>query len=129
MDCGRLLIIEPQPLLRWSLTTYLGRWFDVSPTATVEAAREILQSEKVNALVFSDDLPADEKEEIRTLLALAENGPSIICTTTELGGTRGVLGGTRWASQDGIIRVEKPFELRRLAILLGVDEKCLSKTT
>ena len=44
---GFLLIVEPEPLLRWSLATYLSKWFDVFPADTREAADRILDDHRL----------------------------------------------------------------------------------
>ncbi len=112
---GRLLIVEPDPLTRWSLATYLERWFDVTSVDCEKAPVNVPDLESLAALVLTDELPA---EQARTLEHQArQRNPDLIAVRI---GTD-VSGGAH-ASADEAARLEKPFELARLARLLGVPD-------
>ena len=51
----QLLIVEPDTLLRWSLVTYLSRWFRVVPVESSDQANLILDQYTFDAVVVCDD--------------------------------------------------------------------------
>ncbi len=63
---GKLLLMEPAPLLRWSLATYLARWFEVIPSGERRDAEELLRANVLDALVISDELDECDVEWIET---------------------------------------------------------------
>ena len=109
---GQILIVEPDPLTQWSLKTYLEKWFAVDVTGSAGSAERILETRAVDVLIVSDELPSS------FLAALEERAHSfnahvaIIRTITD----------ARCACRPGphLSCLEKPFELARLAGLLGV---------
>ena len=110
---GYLLVVEPETLLRWSLATYLSRWFDVFPTETGEAADRILDDHRVDALVVSDQLSADTLDALEGHARSRNASTRVVRTVTSL--NRNGL------TDQGTFCIEKPFELWKLANLLGVD--------
>ena len=117
---GYLLIVEPEALLRWSLATYLSKWFDVFPTDSPEAADRILHDHAIDAMVVSDQLSPDSVSELETRARSCNASARLVRTVTSL-----VPGGMD-SNQAQLI--EKPFELAKLASLLGVDARHSPKT-
>lgn len=109
---GFLLIVEPEPLLRWSLANYLSKWFDVFPVDTQEAADRILDDHPVNAAVLSDALPHESVCALSAHVREQRADAEIVQTVTSV---RAAL-----ISDASTKLIEKPFELSRLAHLLGV---------
>lgn len=109
---GYLLVAEPEMLLRWSLATYLSKWFDVFPVDSCEGAQSILDDHAVDGAVFSDEFPSKTVQNLAEQVQLRNPNATIVHTVTNL--------------QDGLPRnraihhIEKPFELADLAALLGV---------
>lgn len=108
----RLLIVDPEELVRWSLVTYLAKWFSVYSTTTQAAADRVLDSVGVEALVVSEDLPESAAEEIEAH-AKARN-PKVVVIRTITGPPR------KSQTRCPVVCLEKPFDLSRLAELLGV---------
>ncbi|MBN2448632.1 MAG: hypothetical protein JXO22_18040 [Phycisphaerae bacterium] len=115
---GRLLIVDPDSLARWSLTAYLSRWFSVEAAESLEDATRMLSTGCVNALVVSDDLPATALDGIEEQARQCQPPVATIRTVT------GVHGSKRPPA--GCVRLEKPFLLADLARLLGVPEHDLA---
>ena len=112
MQRPRLLIVEPEDLLRWSLTTYLGRWFDVVPVESTRAAAEVLEVHPFAAVVTSDELPDDELVHIETEARSRNRTTKLIRTVTNLA-SEGLPIADNYC-------IEKPFQLSKLAKMLGV---------
>ena len=109
-----VLVVEPEDLVRWSLVTYLGKWFDVCSADSGSVAERILDDRKVDAVVLSDDLSDQAAEDVEAH-ARARNPAARVVRT--------VSGPPREKASNGATpRLEKPFELSRLAIMLGVQE-------
>lgn len=111
---GRLLIVDQDPLARWSLATYLQRWFAVDATDSLNEGTELLERGDVAALIVSDELPGAQIDVLEARARQLNPRVATIRTVT------GVLGAKRPTT--GAIRVEKPFQLPNLARLLGVPE-------
>ena len=107
--CRRLLIVEPEPLLRWSLAKYLSKWFEVFPVDSVAPADRVLDQQPIDAVVVSDQLPDRRAQSIENHARSRNAATCVIHTVT----TR-VVGSAKC--------IEKPFELARLATLLGVND-------
>jgi DNA-binding response OmpR family regulator len=113
---GRVLIIEPDPLTRWSISTYLKRWFEVLAAESAEAANPLLGPSTLAALILADELPGERCRSIEHLAR--QRNPALITVHTVTGVTR-----TEAHPRDeGGTWLEKPFELARLARLLGVPD-------
>ena len=109
---GHLLVVEPEALLRWSLATYLSKWFDVFPTDSREAALRILDDHRVDGAVISDQLAPGSAPAITARLQLRNPTATIVYTVTNAETSAAV---DRVSHQ-----IEKPFQLADLAALLGV---------
>ncbi|MBI4717967.1 MAG: hypothetical protein HY763_09205 [Planctomycetes bacterium] len=110
-DSGRrLLIVEPEPLLRWSLVTYLRRWFEVFAVDSDAAAQRVLDEQSVDAVVVSDQLSDKDVEEIEAHARSRNTGTRVVRTV--ISRREGV---TPW--------IEKPFDLAELAVLLGIPAR------
>lgn len=110
-----MLVVEPDPLTQWSLRMYLGKWFGIHATSSLDAARRVLETHPVDVLVVADELPAP------ALASLEESAHSfnacvrVVRTVARLDESRDPS-----ASFDYI---EKPFQLADVARLLGVPEE------
>jgi len=108
-----LLVVEPEPLLRWSLATYLKRWFHVFPVDSTRAADQILDDRAIDAVIVSEDLTDHGADEVEAH-ARARNARARVVRTL-----------TRPPDHEppkrGTVCLEKPFELSALAILLGIS--------
>lgn len=107
----RLLVVEPEALLRWSLSTYLGRWFRVFAVESGAAANKILNRRKVDAAVVSDDLPNHEADVVESRVRAANTQARVIRTASS------PIESCPPNSAAG--RIEKPFKLSELARLLS----------
>lgn len=96
------------------MVTYLAKWFSVYSTTTKAAADRVLDSVSVEAVVVSEDLPESAAEEIEAH-AKARN-PKVIVIRTITGPPRGSQ------RRCPVVCLEKPFDLSRLAELLGVHD-------
>ena len=99
--------------MRWSLVTYLARWFEVLSADSRLAADRILDAQKVDAVVVSADLSDRAAEDVEAH-ARAQN-PAARVVRTITGPS------TERASNENTSCLEKPFELARLPSLLGVQ--------
>lgn len=112
---GRLLLLEPDELTRWSITTYLQRWFIVEAADSSAAAQRLVRRGSFSALVLSEQL-ADEQ-----VLALqrgaAERNPQVTTVRMITGASEVGTSGSE------TVQLEKPFELASLAQLLGIPEQ------
>lgn len=109
---GRLLVVEPEALLRWSLATYLSKWFDVFPTDSRVTALRILDDHRVDGAVISDQLAPGSAPAITSRLQLRNPSATIVYT---------VISAETSAVEDRVrLQIEKPFQLADLAALLGV---------
>lgn len=107
-----LLIVEPEDLLRWSLTTYLSRWFDVYPTETAATAHRIIDEHRIDAIIMSEELAETELAHLAERALVFNHSARIVRTVTHL------PSGRMPAAQTCCI--EKPFQLSNLAELLGI---------
>jgi|GEM_PF-260134 len=109
----RILIVEPDGLLRWSVQTYFARWYEVVAVASPADAEAKLVDAGVHALVASEDMAQDAM--LRVECTARRHDPATVI----------VYMGTRLSSQgaprSGTQYVEKPHVLSKLADLLGVD--------
>lgn len=106
-----VLIAEPDPLLRWSVTTYLSRWFEVFAVDSLAAASAVLDSHQVDLVLISDLIPERSRELIESRVLRGNHEAAVIYMVTSLPRSSG----------GGKMRcIEKPFQLSALARLLGV---------
>ncbi|MCH9002684.1 MAG: hypothetical protein IIC02_08940, partial [Planctomycetes bacterium] len=106
---GHLLIVEPESLLRWSLATYLSKWFDVFPTDSGEAALRILDDHRVDGAVISDQLAPGSAPAITARLGLRNPNATIVYTVTNAE--------TSVAEDRVIHQIEKPFQLEHFPLM------------
>lgn len=131
----KLLIIEPDTLLRWSIMSYLKSWFDVILADSAPHAREWLTHMDVDAMVVSGELPTKTLEQLYEWSDSGERCRGMIVTITSAepasrngDANRNTIVYRKWRTlpngQDQSIQfIEKPFKLRDLANLLGVSEQ------
>jgi len=109
-----VLIVEPEALLRWSLVTYLGRWFRVFAADSVSAADRLLDEQPIDAAVLSDDLPDGGADQIERHLRIRNPTPCVVRISTRPTTSSGTSQTTA--------RLEKPFDLTTLANLLKTKD-------
>jgi len=109
-----VLIVEPEALLRWSLVTYLGRWFRVFAADSVSAADRLLDEQPIDAAVLSDDLPDGGADQIERHLRIRNPTPCVVRISTRPTTSSGTSQTTA--------RLEKPFDLTALANLLKTKD-------
>jgi hypothetical protein len=111
---SRLLLLEAQELTRWSIATYLRRWYVVETPDSSAAARRLVQSAVYAALVLSDEFARSQLLLIQRIAA--ERNPALK-TVYMVTGARDVT-----PLEGHTHQLEKPFELPSLARLLGVPQ-------
>jgi DNA-binding NtrC family response regulator len=111
---GRVLLLEPDHLTRWSVTTYLCRWFAVETVESCEDAARLVLGEPFDALVLSDRVSDGEVADLQR--SAADRNPGVKTVRTVTATSEPVAG------QASMMQLEKPFQLARLAQLLGVAE-------
>ncbi len=112
---SRLLVIDPDALLRWSVRTYFARWFDVVAVASTADAEAQLAHAAVHALVASEDLPRDAMQRVERMARRHDPATIIVYLGTHLCGAGAPRVGTHY--------VENPNVLPGLAELLGVGAR------
>lgn len=110
----RILLFEPDSLTRWSITTYLQRWFEVVAVESREQAENLSATRPLAALVLADSLPDATAAELQR--RAGGHNPTVMTVRT--------IATTADSSPGGphTFQLEKPFDLARLARLLGVPE-------
>ena len=110
---GRIVLVEPNELTRWSVCTYLRRWFSVDSASTVAGAERLLRSAPVTALVISDQIASGALERLVQFARRvnAEVRPIVMVTSDDA-----------HVPHPPAARIEKPFSLPDLARLLGVPD-------
>lgn len=111
--CSRVLILEPDELARWSLSTYLRRWFDTRVAGSLDEAVDLLGTFAVDALIVSGEVDPTGLDRIEVAAQKRSPDALMIRTVTRVSDTSGG-GASRW------VELEKPFDLAALAELLGV---------
>lgn len=112
----RLLIVDPNPLTRWSISTYLSNWFEVAGTDNAADADRLLSTAGVDALIISDVIPWRAAQEVGRHARMNNPRVTTVRTTTQTDPSM-VL--SEWTC------IEKPFELTELALLLGIPSSDL----
>ena len=120
-DRPRLLIVEPEPLLQWSLGTYLSRWFEVFVVESAATAQALLDERPADALIVSDELPDHAAEKVETWARLRNCSVAVIRTVTDSTDEPALPANTR--------QLEKPFDLAQLASFLGVTPEPAGEPT
>lgn len=107
------LVVDPDQLMRWSLQSYLGRWYDVRAAATAGEGRTIIAevpSGGVSLVIVADglaDAPADAV--IREIRA---HSPRARIVETVARSMR--ADGSRQPSPSYVRVLAKPFRLEAL---------------
>ena len=109
-----LLIIEPDLLTRWSLKTYLEPWFTIYVGSAPDQVRKVASEKTLDAMIVSDAVPGVTAQQIEQ--TARDRNPAIQIVHT-VSGPAVVENSTT----DTTYRLEKPFELQRLKLLLGVS--------
>lgn len=109
-----LLLLEPEGLLRWSIVTYLGRWFRVLSTDSPEGAARVLDEYAVDGVVVSDNVPRETREIVTRAVRARNTAARVVRTVTAIPSNGG--------NGDGTVYLEKPFDLALLARLMGAAE-------
>jgi len=104
-----LVVIEPDVLTRWSLTTYLGQWFCVFAAASVAEGLVYLATRTPDSAVLSDALDPAGLATLESALRRKNPSATIIRLVTNPVGT-GI--GLRPEM------IEKPFRLSEIARML-----------
>lgn len=110
---GRVLIVEPDELLRWSMESYLRRWFEVRGVRDTGEAEHVLEAGALHALIVSDGFTRRQTESLQEHARTKNPQVRIICTVSDVPDGR---------HRHGDTVIEKPFQLSRLAELLGVAD-------
>lgn len=98
--------------MRWSLSTYLGKWFEVFPTDSAAAAHRVLDDRVVHGLIVSDELSPRSIDELDAHLRASNASSVLICMIANVDPRR--------ARNPHRSYIEKPFELHTLVDVLGM---------
>ncbi|MFO0838633.1 MAG: hypothetical protein U1D55_08880 [Phycisphaerae bacterium] len=102
--------MEPDSLMLWSLSVFLGRWFEVEATDAPDTAMRAVAASPVDVLVIDDDYPPEFLDEAED--QARRRNPGLLAI--HLGA---MVGSPRTANSRYL---EKPFDLGALAKLAGV---------
>ena len=107
------MVIEPESLLRWSITRYLETWFEVIETGTLFGAETRLGAGPLRTVIVSDNLP--EEGTVALVGRLRSRDPRLEVIL--------MLSAPPSAHRErgAIHQLEKPFPLAALGALLGVE--------
>ncbi len=111
---GHVLIVEPDELTCWSLTTYLGHWYAVETARSGAGAVRTLRAQPVEAVIISDQIRGSAVKAIATAARQARPDVRLVLLTTGDHDMR--------LARVAVQRVEKPFALPELARVLGVAD-------
>ncbi len=109
-----MLLVEFDPLLRWSTTTYLNRWYEVHAVDTLEAGHQLLSEHRFDAIVLSSDSRGTAIPELEAMARSQNQDVRIIHLIT------GIEEG---ATDPGIQCIEKPFEFESLSKALRIKDQ------
>lgn len=109
-----LLIVEPEALVRWSVGKYLARWFIVHSVESRADADRVLDERPVDVVIVSDDPRDRMAKEIETHARSRNPSVRVVRTVTHSSHDKD--------STSGAPLVEKPFDLAKLADMLGVTD-------
>lgn len=107
----RLLIVEPDELICWSLRSYLRRWYHVRAWSNAVQAERSLRHRPVHALVISDHVSPSETAQLVSL-ARDRNPDVRVLIVGQAGDGE--------SATNGVWRIGKPFELHDLARVLDL---------
>ena len=106
-----LLLIDADPLLRWSIETHLRSAFDIQVAETLDEGRGLLKRQRFNAVILSNGYRAKAIRELSALATLRRDDVTIVRLITDVADK---------SQEPGITFLEKPFELASLSNALGV---------
>jgi DNA-binding NtrC family response regulator len=107
---GHVLLIDGDALTRWSVATYLSRWFVVEVAESPATARQVAGQRAFFGVVMSDQIAMHDADAISA--SANERNPHVRVVRTVVGAPEG--------STPECLHLEKPFNLAELAQLLGV---------
>ncbi len=105
-----LLLVDADPLLRWSIVIHLGTAFDIQIAKTHEEGRGLLMRQRFDAVILSNECRAKAIRELEVLAKLKNVEVTIVRLTTRMEDR---------LHEPGIQFLEKPFELASLSNALG----------
>ena len=105
-----LLLIDADPLLRWSIVTHLRKAFDIQVAGTLDEGRGLLERQRFDAVILSNGCRSKTIREVEALAKLKNEEVTIVRLTTCR---------EESAPKPGIEFLEKPFELASLSNALG----------
>ena len=105
-----LLLIDADPLLRWSIVTHLRKAFDIQLAETLDEGRGLLVRQRFDAVILSNGNRAQAIRELEALAKLQNEEVTIV---------RLITGAESESQELGIRYLEKPFELASLSNALG----------
>jgi DNA-binding response OmpR family regulator len=109
----RILVVEPDRLARWSICSYLQRWFLVCSAESAPQAEFQLKNQVFDGVIISCEIPSEAIDTIEQTCRDRNPETVLIITVTD---TTSHLGGPGSARK----QLEKPFQLAKMAQLLGV---------
>jgi DNA-binding NtrC family response regulator len=114
-NSGLVLIADSDPLVRWSLAHYLGRWFEVETVETLADARRLLGERSPAALIVGDEFPDGPGRDLVAEMTRTHPLARIVRITasSDARDENGV-------SCEGVNTLEKPFALADIAAMIGV---------
>lgn len=109
-----IVVVEPDPLMRWSIETFLNERFEVRTASTVAEACAVVGRVSPWAVVVADPMPDGGADAIIRAALQANPRARVICTVA------GPRPGTDPAARHpaGVRVIEKPFLLDSLAEML-----------
>jgi DNA-binding NtrC family response regulator len=108
---GRVVIVDGDPLARWSLGTYLRRWYTVEEAECGPAGAEIVRAPDLAVLILSDELPGQCIAQLEEIAQRHHPNARVVRTVTGVNPKR---------PRSRALLLEKPFQLHELACLLGI---------
>lgn len=69
---------DVHPLLRWSIVTYLPKAFDIQITETIEDGGRLLMQQRLDAVVHSNNYPAEAIRGSKTPAAVRHEEATIV---------------------------------------------------
>jgi len=111
---GRILLVERDELVRWSIGKFMQRWFAIESIESPNWVEQLAKPPRICGLILSDEVSAIEAAAIQELVRRRLPDVRTVRMTT----------GTQEADglADGTVYLEKPFELSELARVLGVPD-------
>ena len=105
-----LLLIDVDPLLRWSIVTHLRKAFDIQLAETLDEGRRLLMQQGFDAVILSNGYRAQVIRELEALAKLQNEQVTIV---------RLITGAESKSQELGIRSLKKPFELASLSNALS----------